>query len=667
MKPSLNRHALAGLLVGIVALQAAWAGSAKKPVTPRSPIQHLIVVTGENRGFDHFFATYTPKSGQTIWNLLSRGIVKPDGNPGDQFTLAEQQQTLNTIRYEISPSKVGPFSVLPQPNTTLDALPLSPCDLGFLEGGGEIFCTDSGIGESAQYLLSDNKLATLQFGVYTPPKYYPKPDCRYSKTIPNGPYWIVGEGSDPQCPIEVPDNPVQPVQYSSYAGDPVHRFYQMWQQSDCSILYASADNPSGCLGDLHTWVATSVGWDITPPPSTPQDTYQGGVAMGYYNMAQGDLPYFKSLADDYAFSDNYHQPVMGGTGPNSQFMFTGDVYYYTNAKGRPAKPNEKLIENPDPSPGTNNYYINDAFGSVDGGSTGVGFTKCSDVNQPGVRSIMNYLRSLPYKPFRKGNCDGNRWYQVNNNYPYYNTDGSIISYADVNAFPAGPGYSIGPQTIPTIGDAMARRSVSWKYYGQGMKVVNNGNLQNTIYCEICNGFQYAKSIMTTKLKNNLVDLEDFYADLDKNYLPAVSFVKPGILNDGHPGTSTPKLFEEFVRKLVESVKQHDALWQTTAILITFDEDGGYYDSGYIQPIDFFGDGPRTVMIVVSPHARKGGYVDHTYSDHASILKFIEWNWRLKPLSNRSRDNLPNPIVGSNPYLPVNSPAIGDLRTLFNFQ
>jgi len=60
----------------------------------------------------------------------------------------------------------------------------------------------------------------------------------------------------------------------------------------------------------------------------------------------------------------------------------------------------------------------------------------------------------------------------------------------------------------------------------------------------------------------------------------------------------------------------------------------------------------------------------TYADHASILKFIEWNWRLKPLSKRSRDNLPNPKVasttGADAYIPLNSPAIGDLQTLFTF-
>jgi phospholipase C len=172
--------------------------------------------------------------------------------------------------------------------------------------------------------------------------------------------------------------------------------------------------------------------------------------------------------------------------------------------------------------------------------------------------------------------------------------------------------------------------------------------------------------MTTSLRQNLVDLEQFYSDVAANQLPAVTFLKPDVLLDGHPGTSTPPLFEAFVRKIVNTVKANNQLWSDTAILITFDESGGLYDTGYIQPIDFFGDGPRTVLIAVSPFA-KHGHVDHTYADHASILKFMEWNWNLPPLSSRSRDNLPNPVSTHNaPYFPLNSPAIGDLRTMFSF-
>jgi len=47
-----------------------------------SPIKHVIVIIGENRSFDHVFATYVPKKGNTVWNLLSEGIIKADGTPG---------------------------------------------------------------------------------------------------------------------------------------------------------------------------------------------------------------------------------------------------------------------------------------------------------------------------------------------------------------------------------------------------------------------------------------------------------------------------------------------------------------------------------------------------------------------------------------------------------
>jgi phospholipase C len=92
----------------------------------------------------------------------------------------------------------------------------------------------------------------------------------------------------------------------------------------------------------------------------------------------------------------------------------------------------------------------------------------------------------------------------------------------------------------------------------------------------------------------------------------------------------------------------------------------HYDSGYIQPLDFFGDGPRIPLIIVSPFT-KGGHINHTYVDHVSILKFIERNWDLKPLTGRSRDNFPNPVVDDdNPYVPLNSPALGDLFDFFHF-
>ncbi len=137
--------------------------------------------------------------------------------------------------------------------------------------------------------------------------------------------------------------------------------------------------------------------------------------------------------------------------------------------------------------------------------------------------------------------------------------------------------------------------------------------------------------------------------------------------DGHPATSKLDLYEAMLQKVLDTLDTNPGLKAETALFITFDEGGGYYDSGFIQPLDFFGDGPRTPLIAVSPYSQ-GGHVVHSYTDHVSILKFIERNWNLKPLSKRSRDNLPNPRTGrGNPYVPVNSPAIGDLFDMFDFQ
>ena len=72
------------------------------------------------------------------------------------------------------------------------------------------------------------------------------------------------------------------------------------------------------------------------------------------------------------------------------------------------------------------------------------------------------------------------------------------------------------------------------------------------------------------------------------------------------------------------------------------------------------------LIVVSPYS-EGGRIIHSYADHVSLLKFIEKNWSLPPVSKRSRDNLPDPVMApGNPYVPINGPAIGDLMDMFKF-
>jgi phospholipase C len=115
--------------------------------------------------------------------------------------------------------------------------------------------------------------------------------------------------------------------------------------------------------------------------------------------------------------------------------------------------------------------------------------------------------------------------------------------------------------------------------------------------------------------------------------------------------------------MIQSSKEY---WSDTAIFITFDEGGGYYDSGYVQPLDFFGDGTRIPLIAVSAY-NTPGHISHSYADHVSIDKFIERNWNISTITRRSRDNFPNPKTNpGNPYVPTNGPALDDLFDLFTF-
>ena len=81
-----------------------------------TPIRHLIVIVGENHSFDNLFGAYQPVGGQTVSNLLSKGIINVDGSPGPHFVDAQQWQATDTDKYSIAPQRTHPFATLPQPN-----------------------------------------------------------------------------------------------------------------------------------------------------------------------------------------------------------------------------------------------------------------------------------------------------------------------------------------------------------------------------------------------------------------------------------------------------------------------------------------------------------------------------------------------------------------------
>jgi len=622
-----------------------------------TPIKHVIVIIGENRTFDHLFGTYQPvNSGETVLNLLSEGIVKSDGTPGPKYSSVTQNQTLNTVTYQISPSVKTPFTTLPAPLA----------GGGYVDGAPPFSNTEDATTYENGLLLSDYVFLTTG-GV--PPSIIGKPDTRINNVnnLPPGPYQLTSPT----------------LSYDDYVESPVHRFYQIWQQLDCSAA-------QGCLNDLFPWVEATVGAGSNGKPPPANFTYkEGATSMGFYNVQQGDVPYLKMLADTYAMSDNFHQSVSGGTGANHIMLGTGDAIWFSDGNGNPLQPPHKQlvaggspnagvvdeVENPNPLANTNNWYIEDGYGGGSFGEKSYGggtYTACADASQPGAKAITDYLKASNVKP----NCQAGHYYLLNNYNPGYYGDGTK-AYADIRN-PLNTVFTIPPSSVRNIGDALLKAKISFAYFGDQFNPYlanpyNNYVTPDNQYCNICNFFQYSTSIMTNEKVRvaALQDTLDLYNDLmscdaKSCSLPAVSFVKPSGYLDGHPASSKVNLLEGFIKKIVDLTQANTTLSADTAIFITFDEGGGYYDSGYVQPLDYFGDGTRIPMIVVSPYST-GGHISHVYSDHVSVLKFIEANWSVPPITKRSRDNLPNPITGADPYKPTNGPAIGNLMDLFNFQ
>jgi phospholipase C len=306
-----HRLRLLGVSLAALALApAVRAEDANDRIRTASPIKHVIIIVGENRSFDHLFATYVPKSrDQRVRNLLSEHIVKADGSPDEQFDRAHQFQITsapNGGKYFISAGSTNKslYSVLPAPDLGGVQNPPAAGILG-LPGG------DPGLPAADQFLFGTG-------GTGLPNSLGPDVRITNVNTLPPGPFQLTG--------------PTMP--YDAYTGDTIHQFFQMYQQMDCAVdaEHATRRNPTGCLHDLQSAVTTTY---ATPPGGTPHDT---GQTMAFFNMQKGDVPYLKFLADTYTMSDNYHQPVMGGTGPDSVPLGFADQVFFGDGHGNAATP-----------------------------------------------------------------------------------------------------------------------------------------------------------------------------------------------------------------------------------------------------------------------------------------------------------------------------------------
>ena len=201
--------------------------------------------------------------------------------------------------------------------------------------------------------------------------------------------------------------------------------------------------------------------------------------------------------------------------------------------------------------------------------------------------------------------------------------------------------------LPTIGDRLDEKGVSWAWYAGGW----NDALAGRPHARFAYHHQpfgyFAKWADGTAAKaKHLRDEEDFLRDLAAGTLPAVSFVKPlGIVNE-HPRSSTPVAGQQHMAKLVDAVRASSA-WPRTLVVITYDENGGRWDH-VAPPVgapvgDRWGPGTRVPTVFVGPMVKRG-HVDHTRYDTTAILKLIQARWGVAPFC--ARDAAQVPLTGA---------------------
>ncbi len=208
----------------------------------------------------------------------------------------------------------------------------------------------------------------------------------------------------------------------------------------------------------------------------------------------------------------------------------------------------------------------------------------------------------------------------------------MVAAADLNqTFDVQPAYgpcqiadaSAQPYTFPNVADQLSAANLGWGVFQQGF-----GDC--TVFMGIHNPFQFFTS---THDSSNVQDYSSFASEAQNDILPAFSLIIPDSKHDMHPGSAPITNAIDFVQTLVQQV-QASPVWNSTAIIVTFDTGGGWYDHVYPPTVDAQGLAFRVPTLVISPYAKKD-YVSHVVMDHVSILKLIQWNWTLPSLNARN--------------------------------
>jgi len=351
-------------------------------------------------------------------------------------------------------------------------------------------------------------------------------------------------------------------------------------------------------------------------------TDAGGITMGYYADTRFNLRLW-DLAKEFVLCDNFFQGAFGGSFLNHQYLVAGTVPFYPNVMNSPARTQVAKLQSSDPT----DFRLAPAEGSP--ASAMDGPPKFS----PNALTPDGYAVNTMAPPY----------------WPTWSRDPANPDYAAPNQ----PQVLV-PQVHQHIGDKLDQKGVDWAWYAGAWQATldqfkdSNGipKIPNFQYHH--QPFNYFKNLgpenptaRTKHLRDGGLGDESrtnrFFADIEAGKLPPVSFYKPqGNLNM-HAGYADVSSGDRHIAHAVKLLRASPQ-WENMVVVVTVDENGGWWDHVAPPKGDRWGPGTRLPALVISPFARKGT-VDHTVYDTGSILRLITRVFGLEKLDGlKQRDD-----------------------------
>ncbi len=356
----------------------------------------------------------------------------------------------------------------------------------------------------------------------------------------------------------------------------------------------------------------------------------GSAVMGYYDGSK--LPMWP-IAQKYVLADHFFLGAFGGSFLNHFMLVCACVPVYPDAVNSPAKAKIAAV---------NNDGVSLKVKTDNPASAILGAPKFEN---DGAITPDNYAVNTMQPP-----------YQPSAVKPAAGADAALADPADPGVLP--------PQKMPNIGDLLSAKSITWAWYsgawaealaGKGGGPVPNFQFHHQPFNYFAN-MAPGTSARAEHIKDAGLGGIGFLADVDAGKLPAVAFYKPqGNLNE-HPGYTDELSGDQHIADVIAHLEKSPQ-WKDMIIVVTYDENGGFWDHVAPPTADRWGPGNRVPAIIVSPYAN-AGTVDHTPYDTTSILRFITKRFELDQLDGlKQRDAA---------LKAANQPPIGDLTAALKF-